>query len=184
MIYKPRKNRVGQKFGSLTVLKQYRDNKGVVKADCCCDCGTVKVYALGNVVNGRSSRCTGCQGELTRARKFKHGLSNTNLFKWWNINSRILVKKWRDDLLALVRDTNCPTDLHLGPKNPFRLIGPNNFIILDKFSLRLTDRAVKINGKMYSKAELSRVCGVSRQYITRLHASGDLLKWIKKRGVL
>lgn len=53
---RPVKSYVGQKFNSLTVIKEL----GGRKVLCRCDCGNVKVFAKSNVINGTTKTC-GCK---------------------------------------------------------------------------------------------------------------------------
>jgi len=53
----------GEKFGMLTVIKQFDSNP--VRWLCKCDCGTVKPVIAGNLKNGSTVSC-GCYRKLWR----------------------------------------------------------------------------------------------------------------------
>lgn len=59
----------GMIFGQLTVLNVFRDDKGVVKANCQCDCGNRTEVYWNNLKSGRTKSC-GC-GEERNRRKFR-----------------------------------------------------------------------------------------------------------------
>lgn len=81
-------NRVGQKFGKLTILEQLYEN-GKSLCVCKCDCGiTTKKIELGSVVSGNTKSC-GClvKETLTERNKklSKHqGLAQDKLYWAWN----------------------------------------------------------------------------------------------------
>ncbi len=56
-----------QKFGLLTVLQEYRNEKGYAVCECRCDCGTIKTVYKSNLLGGRTKSC-GCLEKANRAR--------------------------------------------------------------------------------------------------------------------
>lgn len=83
----PRKiNMVGKRFGMLTVIKEAENPYGIKKAawECKCDCGK-SIVAIGDLLRrGYYSSC-GCQkAKRMHDVAFKHGKSNTRLFKIWS----------------------------------------------------------------------------------------------------
>ncbi|NYB74981.1 AP2 domain-containing protein [Sedimentibacter hydroxybenzoicus DSM 7310] len=63
------KNIIGHKFGLLTVLREYRNEKGYLVYECICECGTIKTAYKSNIVSGRTKSC-GCLEEKNR-RKYR-----------------------------------------------------------------------------------------------------------------
>jgi hypothetical protein len=62
-------NIIGQKFGMLTVLKEFKNEKGYLVCECKCECGNTKIVYKSNVVAGRTKSC-GCLEEKNR-RKYR-----------------------------------------------------------------------------------------------------------------
>jgi hypothetical protein len=77
---------VGKRFGMLTVIKEAENPYGIKKAawECKCDCGK-SIVAIGDLLRrGYYSSC-GCQkAKRMHDVAFKHGKSNTRLFKIWS----------------------------------------------------------------------------------------------------
>lgn len=63
------KDIVGQGFGLLTVLKEFKNEKGYPVCEFICECGTIKTAYRNNIVSGRTKSC-GCLEEKNR-RKYK-----------------------------------------------------------------------------------------------------------------
>jgi hypothetical protein len=70
-----RKDIIDQKFGRLTVIR-YLGNK---KWLCRCDCGGEARVLTSNITSGNSQSC-GCQRRETH---FKHGMSDTKIYRIW-----------------------------------------------------------------------------------------------------
>ena len=114
---------VGQRFGRLTVLEQFRsasktNPQPVTRCTCLCDCGVSVTVAAANLRSGRTLSC-GC---YSRSLRTTHGFSNHPLYMTWRgINNRCHVPtdpsykrygalgitvcdRWRDDFLAFESD--------------------------------------------------------------------------------
>lgn len=70
---------IGKKFGKLTIIENYTDEKGQTKVKCKCDCGKYKIVLLYELKNNHIKSC-GCL-------RTKHGKSNkkNRLYKIWGI---------------------------------------------------------------------------------------------------
>lgn len=80
-----RLNRVGQKYGRLTVVSlEGKDTKGRYTWLCKCDCGNNRV-AVGNLLGAGKVRSCGCLDieNRKRAKKITHGKSKTHVYKEW-----------------------------------------------------------------------------------------------------
>lgn len=64
-----KKDTVGQRFGLLTVLSEFKNEKGYDLCECRCDCGAIKAVHKGNLLSGKTKSC-GCMEEKNR-RKFR-----------------------------------------------------------------------------------------------------------------
>lgn len=81
-------NRVGQRFGSLTVLEE--DEPAYTKSGtllrrwkCKCDCGNIVTVFASNLTSGHSTRCKKCGLEVTSEKHKTHGMRHTRLYKTW-----------------------------------------------------------------------------------------------------
>lgn len=73
----------GKKFNRLTVLK-FSHTKGYVKYWLCrCDCGNEKVISGTHLKSGKIKSCGCFLKEKLIERNFKHGKTNTRLFRIW-----------------------------------------------------------------------------------------------------
>lgn len=73
---------IGEKFGRLTVLDEYRKVPNGTEWKCVCDCGNELFIYRGKLVTGHTKSC-GC------IVKSLDGLSNHRLYKtWWGIKER------------------------------------------------------------------------------------------------
>ena len=74
------KNLVGEKFGSLSVIKRVPSLSSKYSLWLChCDCGKDVVVRGGNLASGNSKSC-GCKKMDIGRRSLKHGMSNTRLY--------------------------------------------------------------------------------------------------------
>lgn len=96
-------DRVGQKFGRLTVVSAApSDKSGNTLWSCECDCGTKNLIYQGGALSRGAIKSCGClRRVLTRSRKISHGESKTVR---WNL----LVSAKRR-----AKDSNLPFDLEL-----------------------------------------------------------------------
>ena len=74
----------GKKFGKLTVIEYYGNNKyGKALWLCKCECGNNKIV-LGSSLTSNLTYSCGCYNkELTRERRLKHNMSYSKLYKVW-----------------------------------------------------------------------------------------------------
>ena len=77
------KDLTGQKFNMLTVIEKDCNNRTDNKAHwiCKCDCGNYTVVRGTYLVNSRTKSCGCLRGEAQY--EYKHGLSNTRLYRIW-----------------------------------------------------------------------------------------------------
>lgn len=75
----------GQRFGMLVALELMgRNERGMARWRCRCDCGAEAVKTLGNLRSGHSKSC-GCLRSTTTAReKTAHGMYGTPTYKSWS----------------------------------------------------------------------------------------------------
>ena len=82
------KDRIGQKFGRLTIL-EYHPNKRKSSYLCKCDCGRIKEIKCEHIVQGLTKSCGCLSRELKSQRSsgnkysVKHNKSRTRLYKIW-----------------------------------------------------------------------------------------------------
>lgn len=79
------KNRIGEKYSRLTVLKRATNTAGGgIQWQCKCDCGNITVVRSGNLTSGNTTSC-GCRHrEICTIDKVTHGLSKTATYGIWN----------------------------------------------------------------------------------------------------
>ena len=77
---------IGQRFGRMVVESETTDRTkcGEVKYLCRCDCGNTKIVAGTSLRYGSTKSCGCLLSESTKARTFKHGLTNHPLYKIWS----------------------------------------------------------------------------------------------------
>ena len=78
------KNCVGNRFGRLVVLEEYRGSKGHIVRLCRCDCGVIKEVALRNLSNGTTKSCGCYSKENVSKRNRVHGLGKTRAYTLWS----------------------------------------------------------------------------------------------------
>lgn len=81
----PHKERIGERFGQLTVIDAFREEfngrrRGFFTFKC--DCGTVKTVMAHNLLNGRTKSC-GCLTNEWKA-NIKHGMHNTRIYQTYH----------------------------------------------------------------------------------------------------
>lgn len=87
-------NLVGRTFTRLTVLAQAASQGGHRRWLCTCTCGTSKVVAYGNLVNGNVKSCGCLRKELAHSRLYKHGQCASRTYSCWlNMKNRCLNKR-------------------------------------------------------------------------------------------
>ena len=91
-------NRVGHKFGRLTVLSRAHSQVGAVRWICGCECGNRKVVQSDNLQSGAIKSCGCLKGWVNNS--LKHGLSKTPEYHaWCNAKNRVTKpkhKQWDD----------------------------------------------------------------------------------------
>src|SRR5690606_24988177 len=86
------KDRVGEKFGKLTVSRFIGGENYAYKWECTCTCGNTVVVRYSNLRSGKTTSC-GCQKEeLLRQQKTTHGMSDTQEYWIW----RGIIKRCTD----------------------------------------------------------------------------------------
>lgn len=74
----------GQKFGRLTVIKQFgRDKKGGILWRCVCDCGEERHVLAYNLTKGITKSCGCFQKDAASVANKTHGLSKTQEYRHW-----------------------------------------------------------------------------------------------------
>lgn len=77
-----RKDMTGMRFGKLKVIEyagEYKDGSSLWK--CKCDCGNYRITLNGQLQAGIATMCNNCAKEKQRRAVYKHGLTNSRLYK-------------------------------------------------------------------------------------------------------
>lgn len=78
------KDRTGQRFGRLVAVRLSGRSKAGARWLCKCDCSKMTIVEIGNLVTGHTKSC-GCYSlEISAAKFFKHGLSQTKQHRVWS----------------------------------------------------------------------------------------------------
>lgn len=82
------KERIGQRFGRLTINSVNRNEKGKNIAECVCDCGQTKACLVSYLVSGSTKSCGCLRKEATKNMGLSnttHGMSDThNMYRIWS----------------------------------------------------------------------------------------------------
>lgn len=78
-----REDLTGRKFGRLTVIEFSHKEKNGVYWKCRCDCGNVKAIKAYSLKSGASKSCGCYNKEPARGLNYKHGKTNTRLYRIW-----------------------------------------------------------------------------------------------------
>lgn len=82
-------NIVGEKFGRLTVLNVFKNDKGRARCLCVCDCGTEKEVCKFHLMSGATTSCGCYQKQKAKECNTKHNGKGTSLYnRWKNIRQR------------------------------------------------------------------------------------------------
>jgi len=76
-------NRIGKKYGRLTVMSYAGRNKGGSNWNCKCDCGSEVVVRGGNLASKITKSCGCYHREVTKRRNRTHGLATTKIYMIW-----------------------------------------------------------------------------------------------------
>ena len=80
------KDLTGMKFGRLTVIGRVANNaEGRAMWECQCECGSKKVVKGKNLINGATKSCGCMLKEHVGNLNHSHGMSNTKLYKKWQV---------------------------------------------------------------------------------------------------
>lgn len=86
------KDLTGQRFGRLTVTKEYgRTKNGAVIWECLCDCGTSTKSTRSNLTTGKMKSCGCLKNERVSVLNRTHGMRHTRPYRiWLNMKNRCL----------------------------------------------------------------------------------------------
>jgi len=183
---------VGERFGRLLVLawagmrKGKNSSQGYSYWKCKCDCGIIRDFRESNIIRGLSQSC-GCGNTDS---KTTHGLSGTAFWKFWTHLKHIkrLPEEWwnfvqfADDTFESYpfgdRSATGYQRVYLIQKDDSKPLGPKNFkwTINPPVGLK-TNRSryvYTINGKVYSRRDISAILDISRERCRQLHNAGTL----------
>ena len=94
-------NLVGQKFGRLTVLEYYEDNRKNTRWKCICDCGEETIAITTNLKNGKHKSC-GCWKSGPTNHKYKEKTyRNGYAFVWCPDHPRAHHNRVREHILVM-----------------------------------------------------------------------------------
>jgi hypothetical protein len=79
---KPLVDKIGDKYGRLTVIGYNRNNKGKLKRVCLCVCGSITEVCVSDLRSGKTSSC-GCFQRENSSRIHKIHGSPTTLYSTW-----------------------------------------------------------------------------------------------------
>ena len=80
------KDLTGMKFGRLTVIGRVANNaEGRAMWECQCECGSKKIVKGKNLINGATKSCGCMLKEHVGNLNHSHGMSNTKLYKKWQV---------------------------------------------------------------------------------------------------
>lgn len=77
------KDITGQKFGRLTVLGRKQNDKKNIWY-CQCDCGNTAFVYKHDILTGKTKSCGCLRREVTAAKRKKHKMSHSRLYRIWN----------------------------------------------------------------------------------------------------
>ena len=91
------KDLTGMKFGRLTVIGRVANNaEGRAMWECQCECGLKKIVKGKNLINGATKSCGCMLKEHVGNLNHSHGMSNTKLYKKWQVMNTRCNNKNRD----------------------------------------------------------------------------------------
>lgn len=198
----------GQKFNRLTVLERAENTKsGCTRWLCKCDCGNTKIVMSSHLKSGRTKSCGCYNREMTVLRNFKHGLTNTKLFKiWQNMKNRCYNKnadnysyyggrgikicnEWLYDFVCFYDWAN---------KNGYkdgltidRIDGNGNYEpnncrwanFIQQANNKVNNRILEYNGEKHTMAQWSRILKINNRTLsTGINRDGRTLGEIIKRN--
>lgn len=73
---------IGEKFGRLKVISEFRNDKKKLICECVCDCGNKKIISRNNLITGHTQSCGCLVKEGTRT---THGLRKHPLYNVWGL---------------------------------------------------------------------------------------------------
>jgi hypothetical protein len=175
----------GERFGRQLVLG-YKGKSGNGHSDwyCLCDCGSLTVVNSNTLLRGHSKSC-GCLGaEIREARKVKHGMSRTRVYRIWRLviarctqksNSSYarygaagitICDRWRHSFENFYADMGePPTDQHsLDRKDNNKDYSPENCrwaTRLEQQNNRKVNRRFTFEGRSQTVAEWCRELGLN-----------------------
>jgi len=79
----PSKKLIGQSFGQWKVTSYERYPGVAIKLVCECSCGNIGKVKIGDLKNGKSTRCIDCYNKARVAHNKTHNFSGTNIFRLW-----------------------------------------------------------------------------------------------------
>jgi hypothetical protein len=184
------KNRVGERYGRLTVIKENKKIKNRIMWKCLCDCGNTTIVSSSRLANG--TRSCGClQKEKTSKAKFKHGCVGTTEYNAWkNMKKRcynkndpryntygergvIVCERWRDKengFLNFLEDMGKKPSSELSLEridNDKNYTPDNCYWATNKTQSRnkTTSRMIKYNGEIHNLEDWGEITGFGKKNI-------------------
>ena len=181
------KNIQGKKFGKLTAVSYYGNDKyGNALWFCKCECGNIKICLGSQLRTGHTKSCGCWQRETAKKGKLIHGYSRTALYKrWFAIKSRCentknpsyknyggrgitMCNEWRDFLVfqEWALNNGYEQSLTIERVDVNENYEPNNCIFANRtVQNRNTTRTYNVNG--YTASQISEMVGLSRSTIAK-----------------
>jgi len=173
----------GKTFGFLTLIKwegmkQFR-NQCYSSWLCQCHCGKHKIIRESNILTGVSRSCGCLRKEKCALVHTTHGLSRKPIYRIWAhlIQNKQVTKAWKkfDSFYEDVKNSFSGNDVYLYRLDINKPYGKDNFYWSDTIKWEKPKHTYDIDGKMYTRKEISDLLKVSRQRVEQLDKQGYLI---------
>ena len=140
---------VGDVFGRLTILEELPINKNRIrKIYVKCDCGTLKIVNLYDVIHRKILSCGCLMKQQTKAATLKHGLSNTAEYHvWWDIIDRCNNKK----------------------SKAYKYYGARGIFVCEEWKLNFINFLKDVGKKPFKNAQIDRINNNDGYYKNNVH---------------
>lgn len=166
------KNRIGEKYGFLTIIDIVVASKRKMMK-CICECGNVKVCQYTDLTTGRTQSCGCLQKEIATKNILINSYNSTKRLHQWYFNSNDKKTPCRSGYEVLFANYLMENNIKF-IYEPEPLIMPNKSTYTPDFYLPKTNEYIELKGYIFSTKQLEKINYLKSKYNIKIYFWDDI----------